>query len=435
MENNRRKWPFIRIPDYIATTYYHTMIHHFSTTPESLFEHLERQFLKPKMDRKQVHYFCGNSLGLQPIMARHHINEVLNDWSEMAVDGHFYAQNRWFDFHKLLVPSLARLCGAEAQEVIPMGTLTANLHLLMVSFYQPAGNRTKILMEAGAFPSDQYLVETQLRVHGLDPANHIIEVSPREGERTLKHEDIISAIRQSGETLALVLFPGVQYLTGQLFDMEAITRAGHQVGAKVGFDLAHAIGNVPLQLHQWGVDFAAWCSYKYLNAGPGAIAGLFVHETHAQNTDLVRFGGWYGYDEETRFLMQKGFKPMASAQGWQLSNENILSMAALRSSLQLFDHVPLDWLEEQRKELNAHLERVLKKFNELQVITPKKRGAQLSFSVKNGKGKDLFNHLHKNRILGDWREPDIIRLTPAPMYNTHDEIEKVEEALQQFFKK
>lgn len=409
------------------------MIHHFSTTPESLFEHLERQFLKPKMDRKPVHYFCGNSLGLQPIMARHHINEVLNDWSEMAVDGHFYAQNRWFDYHKLLVPSLARLVGAETHEVIPMETLTANLHLLMVSFYQPSGKRNKILMEAGAFPSDQYLVETQVRFHGLDPEKVIIEVSPREGERTLKHDDIFAAIKKAGDELALVLLPGVQYLTGQLLDMEAITKAGHQVGAIVGFDLAHAIGNVPLSLHKWKVDFAAWCSYKYLNAGPGAIAGLYIHDDHAQNTKMLRFGGWYGHDEETRFLMQKGFKPIAGAQGWQLSNENILSMAALRSSLQLFDHVPLDWLEDQRKELNGHLERVLKKFSDLYVITPKKRGAQLSFGVKNGKGKALFQHLHKNRILGDWREPDIIRLTPAPMYNTHSEIEMVEEAMTSFF--
>lgn len=386
------------------------------------------------MDRKPVHYFCGNSLGLQPIMARHHINEVLNDWSEMAVDGHFYAQNRWFDYHKLLVPSLARLAGANASEVIPMGTLTANLHLLMVSFYQPKGKRTKILMEAGAFPSDQYLVESQVRFHGLDPEKVIIEVGPNEGERTIKHEDIFAAIKAAGEELALVLFPGVQYLSGQLFDMEAITKAGHHEGAMVGFDLAHAIGNVPLDLHKWKVDFAAWCSYKYLNSGPGAIAGLFVHETHCKNTGLLRFAGWYGYDEETRFLMQKGFKPILGAQGWQLSNENILSMAALRSALQLFDHVPLDWLEDQRKELNSHLERILKKFSDLYVITPKKRGAQLSFGVKSGKGKALFQHLHKSRILGDWREPDIIRLTPAPMYNTHDEIDRVEEAMKSFFK-
>lgn len=409
------------------------MIHHFSTTPQSLFEHLERQFLKPKMDRKPVHYFCGNSLGLQPIMARHHINEVLNDWSEMAVDGHFYAQNRWFDYHKLLVPGLARLTGAETNEVIPMGTLTANLHLLMVSFYQPKGKRTKIIMEAGAFPSDQYLVETQVRFHGLDPKKHIIEVGPRTGERIIKSEDIIQAIKDAGENLALVLFPGVQYLTGQLFDMEAITKAGHQVGAFVGFDLAHAIGNVALNLHQWKVDFAAWCSYKYLNAGPGAIAGLYVHENHCKNPNMPRFGGWYGHEEETRFLMEKGFKPIVGAQGWQLSNENILSMAALRSAIQLFDHVPLDWLEDHRKELNSHLERILKKYADLHVITPKKRGAQLSFSVKGGKGKALFQHLHKSRILGDWREPDIIRLTPAPMYNTHDEIDRVEEALNSFF--
>jgi kynureninase len=409
------------------------MIHHFSTTPQSLFEHLQTQFLKPRMDRKPVHYFCGNSLGLQPIMARHFINEVLNDWSEMAVDGHFYALNRWYDYHKKLIPSLARLAGAEQQEVTVMGTLTGNLHLMMVSFYRPKGKRTKILMEAGAFPSDQYLVETQVRFHGLDPDVHIIEVQPREGERILHQEDILKAIREAGEELALVLFPGVQYLTGQVFELEEICKAGHQVGAMVGLDLAHAMGNIPLKLHSWGVDFAAWCSYKYLNGGPGAIAGIYVHEKFAEKLDLPRFGGWYGYDEETRFLMQKGFKPMPGAQGWQLSNENVMSMASLRSSLQLFDQVPLDWLEDQRKDLNKHLSQVVQKFSSLEILTPVRRGAQLSIVVKNGQGKALFKHLHQNRILGDWREPDVIRLTPAPMYNSHSEIELVDEAFKSFF--
>ena len=409
------------------------MIHHLSTTPASLFDHLEKQFLKPRKDRRPVHYFCGNSLGLQPIMARHYVNEVLNDWAEMAVDGHFYAQNRWFDYHKLLNPSLARLVGANANEVVPMGTLTANLHLLMVSFYKPQGKRTKILMEANAFPSDQYLVETQVRFHGLDPETHIIEVKPRPGERNLHHEDIIKAIENAGEELALVLFPGVQYLTGQLFDLRSIIEAGHKAGAFVGLDLAHATGNVPLQLNAWKADFAAWCNYKYMNGGPGAIAGIFVNQVHCKNTDLHRFAGWYGYEEETRFLMQKGFKPIQGAQGWQLSNENILSMASLRASLQLFDQVPLEWLEEHRKELNTHLEEVISRFSDLKIITPKSRGAQLSISVASGKGKALFQHLHQQNILGDWREPDVIRLTPAPMYNTHKEIDKVEEALNSFF--
>jgi kynureninase len=351
----------------------------------------------------------------------------------MAVDGHFYALNRWYDYHKKLIPSLARLAGAEQQEVTVMGTLTGNLHLMMVSFYRPKGKRTKILMEAGAFPSDQYLVETQVRFHGLDPDVHIIEVQPREGERILHQEDILKAIREAGEELALVLFPGVQYLTGQVFELEEICKAGHQVGAMVGLDLAHAMGNIPLKLHSWGVDFAAWCSYKYLNGGPGAIAGIYVHEKFAEKLDLPRFGGWYGYDEETRFLMQKGFKPMPGAQGWQLSNENVMSMASLRSSLQLFDQVPLDWLEDQRKDLNKHLSQVVQKFSSLEILTPVRRGAQLSIVVKNGQGKALFKHLHQNRILGDWREPDVIRLTPAPMYNSHSEIELVDEAFKSFF--
>lgn len=390
--------------------------------------------MKPRMNRKPVHYFCGNSLGLQPIMARHYVNEALNDWAEMAVDGHFYARNRWFDYHKLLSPSLARLTGASTDEVTTMGTLTGNLHLLMVSFYRPEGKRTKIIMEAGAFPSDQYLVESQVRFHGLNPEEHIVEVSPRPGERVLHMEDIVKTIADHGETVSLVLFSGVQYLTGQLFDMKTIVEEGHRVGAKVGLDLAHAIGNVPLQLHSWGVDFAAWCTYKYLNGGPGSIAGLFVHENHGNNPDLPRFAGWWGYDEETRFLMKKGFKPMTGAQGWQLSNENILSMTSLRASLELFDLVPLDWLEDHRKELNIHLENVIRRFSDLKIVTPSSRGAQLSFSIGNGRGKELFQHLHQNHILGDWREPDIIRLTPAPMYNSHEEIDKVEIALQSFLK-
>ncbi len=409
------------------------MVHHLSTTPQSLFEQLERQFLKPKMDRKSVHYFCGNSLGLQPIMARHYVSEVLNDWAELAVDGHFYASNRWYDYHKKLIPGLARLAGANVKEVTAMGTLTGNLHLLMVSFYQPKGKRTKVLMEAGAFPSDQYLVETQVRFHGLNPNDHIIEVKPREGERTIRHEDIIESIKKHGEEIAVVLFSGVQYLTGQAFEHEEIANAAHSVGAYIGFDLAHAMGNINLKLNQWNVDFAAWCNYKYLNAGPGSIAGLFVHEKHANRDDLPRFAGWWGYDEETRFLMEKGFKQMEGAQGWQLSNENVMSMASLRSSLELFDQVPMDWLFDQRKELNFHLEDVLSKFKELEIITPKKRGAQLSISVKNGKGKALFQHLHSQRILGDWREPDVIRLSAAPMYNTHNEIDEVERALSSFF--
>ena len=409
------------------------MVHHLSTTPQSLFEQLERQFLKPRMDRKTVNYFCGNSLGLQPIMARHYVSEVLNDWSELAVDGHFYATNRWYDYQKQLIPGLARLAGAEQKEVTAMGTLTGNLHLLMVSFYQPKGKRTKILMEAGAFPSDQYLVETQVRFHGLIPEEHIIEVKPRGGERIIHSEDILKAIKDNGEEIAVVLFSGVQYLTGQAFEHEQIANAAHQVGAYIGFDMAHAIGNINLKLHEWNVDFAAWCSYKYMNAGPGAIAGLFVHEKHANRPDLPRFAGWWGYDEETRFLMEKGFKPMEGAQGWQLSNENIMSMAALRASLELFDQVPRDWLFEQRKELNYHLQDVLVKFKDLEIITPDKRGAQLSVAVKHGKGKELFKYLHTQKILGDWREPDVIRLTAAPMYNTHEEIDQVEWALKSFF--
>ena len=358
---------------------------------------------------------------------------MLNDWSELAVDGHFYASNRWYDYHKKLIPGLARLAGANVKEVTAMGTLTGNLHLLMVSFYQPKGKRTKVLMEASAFPSDQYLVESQVRFHGLNPNDHIIEVKPREGERTIRHEDIIESIKKHGEEIAVVLFSGVQYLTGQAFELDQIANAAHSVGAYIGFDLAHAMGNINLKLNQWNVDFAAWCNYKYLNAGPGSIAGLFVHEKHANRSDLPRFAGWWGYDEETRFLMEKGFKPMEGAQGWQLSNENVMSMASLRSSLELFDQVPMDWLFDQRKELNFHLEDVLSKFKELEIITPKKRGAQLSISVKNGKGKALFQHLHGQRILGDWREPDVIRLSAVPMYNTHNEIDEVERALRSFF--
>jgi len=401
---------------------------------ENLFIKIQNEFLRPVSDKGETQaYFCGNSLGLQAKGTSASISEVLNDWAELAVDGHFIAGRRWYDYPTLLTPSLAKLCGAKESEVAAMGTLTGNLHLMLVSFFQPEGKRTKILMEAGAFPSDQYAVETQLKFHGLNPSENIIEVFPREGEESLETEDILKAIQENADELALVLFSGVQFLSGQAFDIQAITAAAHSIGVKAGFDLAHAIGNIRLELHQWNVDFAVWCSYKYLNGGPGSVAGIFVHERYASDNSLPRFGGWFGHDESRRFLMEKGFSPIPGARGWQLSNENILSLAAIRASLELFDLVNPDLLEIRRNLLNYKLQEVINQFQEIITITPKSRGAQISVKLKSGNEKALFSHLRANGVVVDFREPGIIRMATTPLYTTENDISKLEAALKTFF--
>jgi len=384
------------------------------------------RFYIPERNGQPLIYFCGNSLGLQPKSVPDALAVELKDWRELGVAGHLNATNPWFSYHKLLKPGLVELVGArDDSEVTAMGSLTNNLHLMMVSFYRPQQKRFKILMEKGAFPSDQYAVETQCRFHGLDPREAIVEVAPGPGSYTLSTNKILDTINELGETLALVLFSGVQYYTGQLFDIEAITRAGNQVGARVGWDMAHAVGNVPLELHRHQVDFAVWCSYKYLNSGPGGTSGIFVHQKHGENHELPRFAGWWGYPEDQRFEMKPGFKPTPGADGWQLSNANILSMAAQKASLELFMEAGITNIREKSFKLTGYLEYLLRKMSgPFVIITPENeqaRGAQLSLFFEKD-GYEVFKKLTDSGIVVDWREPGSIRMAPAPLYNTFQEV-------------
>lgn len=390
------------------------------------------KFYFPTFHEKTVRYFTGNSLGLQPKSTKDYILEELDAWAEYGVEGHFLAKRPWFAYHENLTQKAANVVGALPVEVVVTHSLTTNLHLLMVSFYRPEinGKRTKILCEAKAFPSDQYSLESQVKFHGLDLAEHLVEVAPREGEQLIREEDILAKIAELGDELALVMIGGVNYYTGQLFDMEKITKAGHAVGAIVGFDLAHAAGNINLKLHDWGVDFAAWCGYKYLNSSPGGVSGMFVHERHAYNPELPRFAGWWGYDKETRFLMQPGFNPMKGAEGWQLSNAPILGMAAHLASLDIFEEAGMDRIGEKRDLMTAYMEFVIDDISEknkerctFELITPRdktKRGAQLSIMAK-GQGKALFDALSAEGVVADWREPNVIRIAPAPLYNSYED--------------
>ena len=390
------------------------------------------KFYFPTFHEKTVRYFTGNSLGLQPKSTKEYILEELDAWAEYGVEGHFLAKRPWFAYHENLTQKAANVVGALPVEVVVTHSLTTNLHLLMVSFYRPEinGKRTKILCEAKAFPSDQYALESQVKFHGLDLAEHLVEVAPREGEQLIREEDILAKIAELGDELALVMIGGVNYYTGQLFDMEKITKAGHAVGAIVGFDLAHAAGNINLKLHDWGVDFAAWCGYKYLNSSPGGVSGMFVHERHAYNPELPRFAGWWGYDKETRFLMQPGFNPMKGAEGWQLSNAPILGMAAHLASLDIFEEAGMERIGEKRDFMTADMEFVIDDISEknkerctFELITPRdktKRGAQLSIMAK-GQGKALFDALSAEGVVADWREPNVIRIAPAPLYNSYED--------------
>ena len=385
------------------------------------------EFHFPQHNGENKIYFTGNSLGLQPKKGKEALVQELNDWAEFGVDGHFEAKNPWFSYHENFKSNLAQVVGANPLEVTPMGGLTSNLHFLMVSFYRPKGNRVKLLCEGKAFPSDQYALETQVRFHGLVPEDTIIELHPREGERGIRKEDILSKINELGDELALVMIGGVNYYTGQVFPMEEITKAGHSVGAIVGFDLAHAFGNVKLELHKWGVDFAAWCSYKYLNSGPGSIAGIFVHERHSEDKSLGRFAGWWGTPAEDRFQMTKGFVPAAGADAWQLSNAPVLSMAVHKVALELHLKAGVDRLIAKQKKLTSYLEFVLEDISKrlpsvnFTVITPKERGSQLSI-LTEGSGKELFNKMTKQGVVADWREPNVIRVAPVPMYNSFEDV-------------
>ncbi len=389
------------------------------------------QFHIPKIGGSENVYFTGNSLGLQPKSTKSYIERELDDWSTYGVEGHFEAKKPWFAYHEFLTEKAAKIVGAKPIECVITHSLTTNLHLMMVSFYRPTASRFKILCEKKAFPSDQYALESQVKFHGLKPEDAIIEIGPREGEHTINDEDILNKIKEIGDELALIMIGGVNYYTGQLFDMKRITEAGHSVGANVGFDLAHAAGNIKLELHEWNVDFAAWCSYKYLNSSPGGVSGIFVHENHANNPDLPRFAGWWGYDKETRFQMEPGFKPMAGAEGWQLSNAPVLGMAAHLASLDIFDEVGMDALCEKRDQLTAYLEDVINDVSErnserceLEIITPKekdRRGAQLSI-LAHGLGKKMFDRLTEKGVIADWREPNVIRIAPVPLYNSFEDV-------------
>jgi len=388
------------------------------------------KFHHPVIDGKQVLYFTGNSLGLMPKSARDYVNKELDEWSQWGVEGHFLAKNPWVSYHEMLTPASARLVGAKESEVVCMGSLTNNLHLLFVSFYKPTPKRYKIISEAKMFPSDRYLLETQVRHHNLEPDDAIIEVSPRKGEHLIREEDIIATIEEHSDELALVFFGGMNYFTGQLFDMEKLTQVAHKHGAIAGFDLAHAAGNVPLEMHNWGVDFAAWCTYKYINSSAGNVAGLFVHERHGNDTAINRFGGWWGHNKERRFLMENTFDPMKGAEGWQLSNAPVMGMAILKASLDIFDDTGIHNLRKKSVKLTGYLEyifnQVVDKFPhvKLEIITPSepsRRGAQLSIKLV-GTDKRFFDQLTQAGVITDFRSPDVIRLAPAPLYNSFEDV-------------
>ncbi len=379
------------------------------------------RFHFPQFNGKDILYFGGNSLGLMPKMAKAAVNEELDVWEKLGVIGQ---HDRWEAYHEHLTDSTARLVGAKSTEVVVMNALTVNLHVLLASFYQPNTKRYKIVIEKGAFPSDQYAVESQIRFHGHDPKEALIELAPRHGEKCLRTDDILHALRSESDSIATIMIGGVNYYTGQAFNMEAITKAGHEIGAFVGFDLAHGAGNLKLELNKWNVDFAAWCTYKYMNSGPGSPGGVFIHERHA-NWDGPRFAGWWGHDKETRFDMGPDFDPIIGAEGWQISNAPILPMACLRKSMDIFDEVGMIALRKKSENLTGYLEFLLNTFEDkVSIITPsdpKDRGCQLSIIIHKD-GKKVFKQLGERGLICDWREPDVIRLAPAPLYNSFSDV-------------
>jgi kynureninase len=404
--------------------------------------HLRDRFHIPKQaDSADEVYLCGNSLGLQPKRTPSYVLEELQKWQQLGVKGHFESPYPWVPYHELLAENMAVLVGAQPREVVTMNSLTVNLHLMMVSFYRPSAKRHKILVEEHTFPSDRYAVESQIRFHSLDPAQSLLLATPRPGEEWLRMEDLVQLIEHQGPTIALILLPGVQYYTGQVLDMAEITRLGHAKGCVVGFDLAHAAGNIPLRLHEWGCDFACWCTYKYLNSGPGAVAGCFVHERHVERAELPRFAGWWGHDKATRFQMGPEFKPIASAEGWQISNPPILSLAAIRASLEVFREAGgMGPLREKSIGLTGYLEFLLQALlaDRIAIITPRdptQRGCQLSLKVKARQieGRILFERLAAAGVFCDWREPDVIRVAPVPLYNRFEDVYRFVEILKASF--
>ncbi|SOU07609.1 kynureninase [Xanthomonas arboricola] len=398
--------------------------------------HLRDDFVFPQHAGQDQTYFVGNSLGLQPRGARAMVAEVLDQWGALAVEGHFTGPTQWLTYHQLVRDGLARVVGAQPGEVVAMNTLSVNLHLMMASFYRPTPERGAILIEAGAFPSDRHAVESQLRLHGLDPATQLIEVEADQPNGTVSMAAIADAIARHGPRLALVLWPGIQYRTGQAFELGEIARLARAQGAMVGFDLAHAVGNIALTLHDDGADFAVWCHYKYLNAGPGAVGGCFVHARHA-NSDLPRMAGWWGHEQQSRFRMEPQFVPSPGAEGWQLSNPPVLALAPLRASLELFDQAGMPALRAKSEQLTGHLEQLIhaRVPQVLQIITPAEpaqRGCQLSLRMAGGRaqGRSLFEYLQSVGVLGDWREPDVIRIAPVPLYNRFSDLHRLVEQVE-----
>ena len=377
-------------------------------------------------DGNKLFYFTGNSLGLQPKTTKIAIKQELDDWANLGVEGHFKAKNPWMPYHESLSHDMAKIVGAKPKEVVIMSTLTANLHFLMVSFYEPTKKRCKILIESDAFPSDRFAVQSQLKYHGFDPKKDLIEWRPRNNENLLRLEDLEEILDLHGNQIALILVGGVNYYTGQFLDLKKIAKIGHSKGCKVGIDLAHGAGNIKPELHKSGVDFAAWCTYKYLNSGPGSLGGIFVHERYEKNNNLKRFSGWWSQKKTKRFNMREELEISSGAEGWQLSNPPILSMAAIKSSLQLFNEVGMDKLREKSMKLTSYLEYLILNINNknIEIITPRdpnKRGCQLSIKVKN-MDKRLHLNLRKNSIITDWRDPDVIRCAPVPFYNSYSDV-------------
>ena len=379
----------------------------------------QEKFHFPLQENGEKHiYLCGNSLGLQSKITESFVIQELDDWKKLGVEGHFHARKPWLPYHEFLSESYSKIIGSKESEVVAMNTLSVNLHLMLVSFYRPDTLRNKIIIEGDAFPSDIYAVESHIRHHGLDPSESLIKLKPRDGEMTIRLEDVKNVIQQNADSVSLIMLGGVNYYTGQVFEMKEIAEEAHKHNILVGFDLAHAVGNIPLSLHDWNVDFAVWCSYKYLNSGPGSVAGVFIHEKH-HNQDLERFAGWWGHDKESRFKMPDEFVPIKTAEGWQLSNPPILSLAAVRAALSIFDEVGMSSLVTKSKKLTSYLVFLLNQIStdRIKIITPEQRGCQISISVKNG-NKDLFDEITKKGVIADWREPDVIRVAPVPLYNS-----------------
>ena len=393
---------------------------------DPLAQFRQKFFIPPAKDGTESIYLCGHSLGLQPKSAEPYVQQVLQDWAQLGVAGHFQAKNPWTAYQRLLTERIATLAGAEPVEVVVMNTLTVNLHLMMASFYRPTPERHKILIEKGAFPSDQYAVKSQIDFHGFDVKTSLIEASPREGESCIRDEDIVELLDREGASIALVLLGGLNYITGQIFDMAGIAQAAHRKGCVVGFDLAHAVGNIPLRLHDWNADFAVWCSYKYLNGGPGCVASCFVHERHAREWRGPRLAGWWGNDEKTRFQMGPDFYATSGAEGWQLSNPPILALAPLRASMDIFSEAGMEKIRKKSVLLTGYLEFLLRseqssKFSILTPSDPARRGAQLSIQLPD-RGRETCDRLTADGVVGDWREPDVFRVAPAPLYNSFRDV-------------